>query len=468
MQYLDPPYISSPLQHAGLYGIASSYSANTTPSKRSTRQGFVAPIQSTAQAIWTTYSNRLKEGNTSLLLPVISKRRTRGAGPSSYVEDMVTDEEEFWGNDEFKRGITPVDKTGTVRPTLSREGTGDKPVQKRFMRRTKHVYKSVKEVERMADQNEILIPIRLDIDFEHHKLRDTFTWNLNEKIITPENFAEIMCNDLDISVDTYSPMIAESIRTQINDYEPTAEKSLKQEDNRVTITLDVQVGKMNLRDRFEWDLSSDLTPEEFSRLLTADLGVGGEFAPIIAFNIHEQLLRHKNEILNDSDTESEPLQSAFRALDEAEDWSPVLGTLTTEELEKLVLDKERSFRRLRRETSRFGNSRSRHLRQTTPRSSSGIRSPAATPTRRNKNLKQERVRGERGTKLAPEQLEKWHCDHCRINGRDTPLVRRGPDGGKTLCNACGLYWINKAKLPPLRKDMFAQQEIDSQNRVPDQ
>lgn len=38
---------------------------------------------------------------------------------------------------------------------------------------------SHKELERNAEQKEILIPIKLDFDIGTHKLRDTFTWNLN-------------------------------------------------------------------------------------------------------------------------------------------------------------------------------------------------------------------------------------------------------------------------------------------------
>ena len=36
---------------------------------------------------------------------------------------------------------------------------------------------------------EVLVPIRLDMEIEGHKLRDTFTWNKNEQLITPEQFA---------------------------------------------------------------------------------------------------------------------------------------------------------------------------------------------------------------------------------------------------------------------------------------
>lgn len=42
-----------------------------------------------------------------------------------------------------------------------------------------------------ASQHECLVPIRLDMELEGQKLRDTFTWNKNESLITPEQFAEV-------------------------------------------------------------------------------------------------------------------------------------------------------------------------------------------------------------------------------------------------------------------------------------
>ena len=42
-----------------------------------------------------------------------------------------------------------------------------------------------------ASQNEVLVPIRLDMDIEGQKLRDTFMWNKNEALMTPEMYAEV-------------------------------------------------------------------------------------------------------------------------------------------------------------------------------------------------------------------------------------------------------------------------------------
>jgi hypothetical protein len=49
----------------------------------------------------------------------------------------------------------------------------------------------------------------------------------------------------------------------------------------------------------------------------------------------------------------------------------------------------------------------------------------------------------------PESLRK--CTHCGVSEKDTPAMRRGPAGPRTLCNACGLMWANKGTLRDLRK-----------------
>jgi len=35
------------------------------------------------------------------------------------------------------------------------------------------------------------------------------------------------------------------------------------------------------------------------------------------------------------------------------------------------------------------------------------------------------------------------CHHCGTSATATPMMRRGPGGPRTLCNACGLMWANK-------------------------
>lgn len=43
------------------------------------------------------------------------------------------------------------------------------------------------------------------------------------------------------------------------------------------------------------------------------------------------------------------------------------------------------------------------------------------------------------------------CSHCGTSSKSTPMMRRGPDGPRTLCNACGLFWASKGHMRDLSK-----------------
>ncbi|KAJ4832804.1 hypothetical protein Tsubulata_044946, partial [Turnera subulata] len=50
-----------------------------------------------------------------------------------------------------------------------------------------------------------------------------------------------------------------------------------------------------------------------------------------------------------------------------------------------------------------------------------------------------------------ESMLETSCMHCGISSKSTPMMRRGPAGPRTLCNACGLKWANKGVLRDLPK-----------------
>ncbi|KAK0205137.1 hypothetical protein DFS33DRAFT_1427586 [Desarmillaria ectypa] len=71
---------------------------------------------------------------------------------------------------------------------------------------------------RYANLPEQLVPIRLEFDVEqHHKMRDTFVWNLNDPVITPENFAQTVVEDYNLS-SSYHSVIIKSIQDQLSDF----------------------------------------------------------------------------------------------------------------------------------------------------------------------------------------------------------------------------------------------------------
>ncbi|KAH8112333.1 hypothetical protein DFH11DRAFT_484764 [Phellopilus nigrolimitatus] len=65
-----------------------------------------------------------------------------------------------------------------------------------------------------ANRAEQLVPIRLEFDVEHHKYRDTFVWNLNDPIVTPEVFAQSVIDDYGLS-SSYHATITKSIQEQL-------------------------------------------------------------------------------------------------------------------------------------------------------------------------------------------------------------------------------------------------------------
>jgi len=198
-----------------------------------------------------------------------------------------------------------------------------------------------------AGQPECLVPIRLDMEMEGSKLRDTFTWNKNEAQITPEQFAEILCDDLDLNPILFVPQISASMRQQIDSY-PTETLLDEQTDQRVIIKLNIHVGNISLVDQFEWDMGEkDNSPEEFALKLCSDLGLGGEFVTAIAYSIRGQLSWHQRTYAF-SEAPLSQLEMPFRTQSEAEQWCPFLETLTDQEMEKKIRDQDRNTRRMRR------------------------------------------------------------------------------------------------------------------------
>lgn len=68
-----------------------------------------------------------------------------------------------------------------------------------------------------VNKPEQLVPIRLEFDVEHHKMRDTFVWNLNDPVITPEHFAQTLIEDYNLA-SSYHAIITKSIQDQLSDY----------------------------------------------------------------------------------------------------------------------------------------------------------------------------------------------------------------------------------------------------------
>ncbi|CAI5667720.1 unnamed protein product [Oreochromis niloticus] len=172
-----------------------------------------------------------------------------------------------------------------------------------------------------AAQIEALVPVRLDMEIDGQKLRDTFTWNMNA--------------------------IASAIRQQIESY-PTDSLLEDQADQRVIIKLNIHVGNISLVDQFEWDMSErENSPESFALKLCSELGLGGEFVTTIAYSIRGQLSWHQRTYAF-SENPLPTVEIAIRNTGDADQWCPLLETLTDAEMEKKIRDQDRNTRRMRR------------------------------------------------------------------------------------------------------------------------
>lgn len=195
-----------------------------------------------------------------------------------------------------------------------------------------------------ASLTETLIPIKLDVSVENHRIQETFSWNPNEKHVTPKAFAAILCSDLGLPLSAQE-LIIEQMNEQIS-AQPT---HIIQQESRHIVRLDIRIGRIVVRDQFEWDLSENLnSADAFSERLCADLGLSTEHVPAVAYAVREQLVelaefedkRQSGPVIDQTNT--------IRPLLGSELWQPTVTCLTFEEQEKLERKEKREARLQRR------------------------------------------------------------------------------------------------------------------------
>ncbi|KAF9150931.1 SWI/SNF chromatin-remodeling complex subunit [Linnemannia schmuckeri] len=255
------------------------------------------------------------------------------------------------------------------------------PAHRKRARKSKEFTFTKAMIEEQAQKEDTLVPIRLEVEVDGLVLRDTFTWNLHETLITPEHFAEVLCEDMQFPALQFAPQIAKSIREQIQDYhlpvlssnpaasedqeQPAGEDTRPSQELRILIKIDITVANTSLVDQFEWDISCpNNDPEHFAEVLANELGLGGEFRTAIAHSIREQVQIH-TKCLNligysydGGSVHDEDLRSSFlpkittilREEEAVEQFTPILEKLTEPEIDKLERDRERDKRRKRRQT----------------------------------------------------------------------------------------------------------------------
>lgn len=68
-----------------------------------------------------------------------------------------------------------------------------------------------------SSQAEVLLPIKIELEVDDHLIRDLFTWNKSERLLTPMSFAQRFLYDLDLPLEPHAEVIAASIQRQIEE-----------------------------------------------------------------------------------------------------------------------------------------------------------------------------------------------------------------------------------------------------------
>ena len=242
-----------------------------------------------------------------------------------------------------------------------------------------------KELAKQSEQLDELVPIRIDIEWDKIRLRDTFTWNLHDRVIPPDLFAQQLVEDFKLPLEQCGPLVQQvsaSLKEQIQDYHPhifIEEEALdphlpynayKDDEMRITVKLNITIGPHTLVDQFEWEINNPLnSPELFAEQMTRDLSLAGEFTTAIAHSIREQsqlftrglfVTGHPFDGRPVEDQELKagflpsPMQSPFRPYQAAKEFTPYLYELNEVELEKTELSLSREERRQKRSVNRRG------------------------------------------------------------------------------------------------------------------
>ncbi|SNX88092.1 related to SFH1 - component of the RSC chromatin remodeling complex [Melanopsichium pennsylvanicum] len=257
------------LPHTYLMGRGSAPIAPGTPSAPSRPFGTAASAPTVPQAMYSTFPARIKAGTTNLLqcMPqsewydpsgkpldpfnapshdtgtstpyrasrASARSRRAAAGVIRYAEAASSDDEfeqdvsragteDEAGSRGLKRGLEDQQQQqqqqqqeDSSRAYLGLPPPASKMVAKRVYHRTNHVYHNDDDLARQAGRNEILVPIKIDLEAEQYRIKDSFTWNMNERLISPHHFAKLLLEDLDMPIEPYATQIMNMINQQIDD-----------------------------------------------------------------------------------------------------------------------------------------------------------------------------------------------------------------------------------------------------------
>jgi hypothetical protein len=178
----------------------SAYPSTVPPNQGPMRQpyypqaNFAPPLTTRVpsaglQGTFSTYPARLRQSdNNALLLPVsyMGPRKAKFTGAS---DDEFEDFDDNENGTPFSGTRTRAQAQQQQQPAGSQAmvaaGSGGTPVStelRKIPRRRNFIHTNEEELMRGSDVEEVLVPIRLDLDLDDIKLRDVFMWNMNGEV----------------------------------------------------------------------------------------------------------------------------------------------------------------------------------------------------------------------------------------------------------------------------------------------
>ncbi|CAJ2513070.1 Uu.00g011890.m01.CDS01 [Anthostomella pinea] len=253
--------------------------------------------RSLPQAFSSSYAPRLRAYNNSLLAPIVqstapagpvSRTTKRGTTVINYAEDGYDydeDDDDSRRRPTGLRSIRHEDSNSRAEPSDKVGKETNRPVQlqgiwREWMTKSKH--RSDLNAQAQAAMPVTLIPIRIDVDIpafmpaapyplprgltqpsSHmdptlyraqemtvpYKLRDIFLWNLHETVITTDQFALTLVQDLDLpNYTSVAGEISKQIRTQLEEYAGVALHPLFHSEDRTPPNGTTQAPQSTARD----------------------------------------------------------------------------------------------------------------------------------------------------------------------------------------------------------------------------
>ena len=239
-----------------------------------------------------------------------------------------------------------------------------------------------------SDNSTELIPCRLELDYDGYKLSDVLLIPPTDSTPDTLNLLSIqLCQDYDLPAEVFQPAITRCLKDQVEEWQvfQGALEGMKEtlpfeEIGPVPLRLDIIVGLHRLEDQLEVDLDPLRSSTESMRKLVEAMRSPDErilpekefsaFRPLILHNLLEQLMLWRKAIVfggyhRDSrsnnlkfhdgdvavllnDSAGTPLASVRRHFAHTNTFTPILSTLTLEELDKIEAGRERESRRRKR------------------------------------------------------------------------------------------------------------------------